>query len=149
MNRDASSFDVRSQVFFMLLSAGIFAYFGFGGSWAHQYTTTTPPVLLPMVVLLKWTLRMGAVGFALAAAISLAGSIFGPLLYAVVGLVTAILFVVVGVWEVTNAQGYYSGVPAILLFIFAAWNGYGSWVGLQATLESCRGIGAASQGNVD
>ena len=77
--------DTKAQVFFMLISGGIFAYFGFGSSWAHQYTNTTPPVLLPMVVLLEWSLKGGAIAFGISAVISLTGSIFGPLLYAVVG----------------------------------------------------------------
>jgi hypothetical protein len=134
MSQPTVASEPRSQVFFMLISAGIFAYFGFGGSWAHQLTNTSPPVLLPMVVVLKWTLRGGAIAFAIATVLSLLGSAIGPLLYAAAGLLTAALFVVVGIWEMTNPQGYYSGVPAILLFIFAAWNGYGSWVGLQGAL---------------
>ena len=128
--------DMRSQVFFMFLSAGIFAYFGFATSWVHQYTNTNPPVLLPMVMVLKWTLRIGAIGMAIAAVLSLIGTVLGPILYAVVGLLSAIAFVVVGVWEMTNSQGYYSGVPAIILFIFAAWNGYNSWIGLQEAMAS-------------
>src|SRR5262245_16625951 len=101
MNSRSISSDARSQVFFMLVSAGIFAYFGYGSSWPHQYTTTTPPVLVPMVVVLKWTLRAGAIAFGASAALALAGSILGPLLYSVVGLLTAVLFVVVGIWEMT------------------------------------------------
>ena len=128
--------DAKSQVFFMLISGGIFAYFGFATPWAHQYTTTTPPVLLPMVVLLKWSLRGGAIAFGISALISLTGSAFGPLLYVVVGLITAAIFAVVAVWEWTNPNGYFSGVPAILLIIFAAWNGYGSLSGLREILTS-------------
>ena len=126
--------DTRSQVFFMLISGGIFAYFGFANSWAHQYTTTTPPVLLPMVVLLEWSLKGGAIAFGVSALISMAGSILGPLLYAVVGLITAIIFAIVAVWEWTNPNGYYSGVPAILLIIFAVWNGFGSYSGLREVI---------------
>ncbi|MHC5023754.1 MAG: hypothetical protein ACYTGG_07570 [Planctomycetota bacterium] len=141
---DNAAADVRSQVFFMLISAGIFAYFGFVTSWAHQYTATTPPVLLPMVVLLKWTLRVGAVAFGVAALLSMTGSIVGPLVYALTGIVTAAAFVVVAVWEWTNPQGYFSGVPAVLLVIFAAWNGYGSWSGLQE-IRTWRRIRAAAR----
>jgi hypothetical protein len=132
------SADIRSQVFFMLISAGIFAYFGFGSSWAHQLTNTNPPKLLLMVVLLKWSLRLGAIAFGTAALLSLAGWLAGPLLYAVAGLVTSVLFVVVAVWERTNPQGYFSGVPALLLLVFAAWNGYGAWNGLTSVLAMRR-----------
>jgi len=137
MNRNAG-IDTRSQIFFMLISGGIFAYFGFASTWAHQYTTTTPPQLLPMVVLLKWALRGGAIAFGVSALIALTGSLLGPLLYAVVGLITAVIFAVVAVWEWTNPQGYYSGVPAILLIIFALWNGFGSYSSLREILSARR-----------
>lgn len=133
---DGTRGNAKGQVFFMLISGGIFAYFGFGSSWAHQYTTTTPPVLLPMVVLLKWSLRSSAIAYGVSALISLTGSMLGPLLYAVVGLITAIVFALVAAWEWTNPNGYYSGVPAILLVIFAAWNGYGSFSGLREIFAS-------------
>ena len=128
----------RTQVFFMLLSAAVFAYFGFAMSWAHQYTgpgSPTPNVLIPMVAVLKWTLRAAAVGFGVAALVAMAQPRIGSLLYSVTGLVTAIAFLVVAIWEWTNPQGYFSGVPAILLLIFAAWNGYGSWAGLREAME--------------
>ncbi len=64
----------------------------------------------------------------------MAGSILGPLLYAVVGLITAIIFAIVAVWEWTNPNGYFSGVPAILLIIFAVWNGFGSYSGLREVI---------------
>jgi len=130
MNRSENGTNATT-IFFMFISAGVFAYFGFAGSWAHQYTTTNPPELLTMVVLLKWTLRAGAIAFGVAAVLSMLRSGAGPLLYCVVGLITAVLFVVVGIWEMTNPQGYFSGIPAILLFLFAAWNGFGSWTELQ------------------
>ena len=130
--------DTKSQVFFMLISGGIFAYFGFGSSWAHQYTTTTPPVLIPMIVLLEWSLKGGAIAFGISALISFTGSVFGPLLYAIVGLITAVIFAVVAVWEWTNPNGYFSGVPAILLIIFAVWNGFGSYSSLRDILKARR-----------
>jgi hypothetical protein len=122
----------RTDVFFMVISALLFAWFGFGSSWAHQYTTTQPPQLLLMVVVLKWTLRGGAIAFGLSVILALTGSILGELLYAIAGLATAVLFAIVAIWEWTNPQGYYSGVPAFLLIIFAVWNGYGSWISLRA-----------------
>jgi hypothetical protein len=126
--------EARSQVLFMLISAGLFAYFGFAGSWAHQYTAPNAPnpnALVPMVAVLKWTLRAGAIAFGFAAILSLSGLAAGSLLYFVTGLITAVLFGIVAIWEWTNPQGYYSGVPAILLIVFAVWNGYGSWMGLK------------------
>jgi hypothetical protein len=128
---------IRSETIYMVISALLFAYFGFGGSWAHQNTmatTTQPSHVLGMVVMLKWTLRAGAITFGVAALLSTLGSTLGPLLYALGGLVTAVLFGIVAIWEWTNPQGYYSGVPAILLIIFALWNGFGSWASLREML---------------
>jgi hypothetical protein len=134
----------RSQVPFMLLSAGIFAYFGFATSWAHQYTSPSSPqpnALLPMVVLLKWTLRGAAIAFGASALLSFITPFIGAVIFSLVGIIAAVLFVVVGIWEMSNPNGYFSGVPAILLFIFAVWNGYGSWMGLRETLNSRRSAG--------
>jgi hypothetical protein len=130
--------DSRSEILFMLISAGLFAYFGWGVSWVHKYTTTQPPQLLPMVVLLQWTMRGGAIAFGLAALISMLGSSIGSFVYAGAGLATAVIFLIVAIWEWTNPQGYYSGVPAILLLVFAVWNGYGSWSSLREALASMR-----------
>jgi hypothetical protein len=118
----------------MFISAILFGYFGFFGNWTHQMTSanaTPPNALIPMVVLLKWTLRVGACCFALSGGLALVGSLLGPLVNCLVGLVTAGIFVIVAVWEWTNPQGYFSGVPPILLMIFALWNGHGSWLGLK------------------
>lgn len=128
----------RTDVFFMVISALLFAWFGFGTGWAHQYTTTQPPQLLVMVVILKWTLRGGAILFGISAILTMMGSLAGEVLYSLAGLATAVLFIVVAVWAWTNPQGYYSGVPAFLLVIFAVWNGYGSWLGLQAVRSAAR-----------
>ena len=128
----------RSDIFFMLISAGIFAYFGFGSSWAHKYTMTQPPQLLPMVSLLEWTLKSGAIAFGASAILAMIGQRLGDLLYAVAGLLTAVIFVVVAIWEWTNPQGYYSGMPALLLVIFALWNGFGSWSSLRELLSGPR-----------
>lgn len=136
MSQKTAASEARSRAFFMFLSAGIFAYFGFGSSWAHEYTTDDPPKLLMMVALLKWTLRCGAIAFGIAATLSAIGSFLGLLIDVVAGLFVAAIFVVVGAWEMTNSQGYFSGVPAIVLFLLAAWNGYGSVVGLREWLAS-------------
>jgi hypothetical protein len=130
----------------MLLSAAIFAYFGFASSWAHQYTTTQPPQLLSMVVVLKWTLRGGAIGFASSAIIAMVRPAAGELVYALISIVTAISFVIVAIWEWTNPQGYHSGVPAVLLVIFAAWNGFGAMSGLMSLrqAEANRSVGSPS-----
>ena len=126
--------EVRSQVLFILISAGLFAWFGFGGSWSHQYTNTQPPQLLPMVVTLKWALRAGAIVFGLSAILSLAGLRAGAVLYALAGVITAALFLIVAIWDWSSP--YYSGIPMILLLIFAIWNGFSSWNGLRIALRA-------------
>jgi hypothetical protein len=138
MSAAESGNNTRSDILFMLISAAAFGYFGFGSSWAHQMTTTNPPVLLTMVVLLKWTLRCGAVVFLAAALLSLVHRTLGSAAYAIAGLVTAGVFAVVAIWEWTNPQGYFSGVPAFLLMLFAVWNGYGSWCGFKDFLSAVR-----------
>lgn len=138
MSHAASANDARSDVFFMLISAAAFGYFGFASSWAHQYTNTNPPVLLPMVVILKWTLRGGAIAFLFAVAVTMAKREVGSLIYSLVGLLTAGSFIIVAIWEWTNSQGYYSGVPPFLLVVFAIWNGYGSWSGIKEMLAAMR-----------
>jgi hypothetical protein len=146
MSTQNTAAEARSQVFFMLISAGLFAYFGFAGSWAHQYTNSSAPnpnALVPMVAVLKWTLRGGAIAFAIAAIACMLGSILGVLLYSIAGIVTAVLFLIVAIWEMTNPQGYFSGVPAILLIVFAIWNGYGSWSGLREAVAMRRASSVA------
>ncbi len=118
----------------MLFSAALFGYFGFMMSWAHQYTTTNPPQLLVMVVILEWAFRGGAIAFLVSGIVAMVRLNIANLVYSVAGLVTAVMFLAVAIWDWTNPQGYYSGVPAILLLIFAAWNGYGSITGLRAVL---------------
>ena len=128
----------RSDIFFMLISAAVFAYFGFGGSWSHKHTTTQPPQLLPMVALLEWTLKAGAVACGLSALLVMLKQHLGDVLYAAAGLVIAVIFAVVAIWEWTNPQGYYSGIPAFLLIIFALWNGFGSWSSMREIMASRR-----------
>ena len=119
---------VRSQGPWMFLAAALFGYFGFFVSWSYR-TTGSPPQTLVMVVLLMWSLRGGCIAFAIAGALALAGAPLALLLYSVAGIVTAIAFVAVAIWDVGSA--YFSGVPPLLLFIFAAWNGYSSVQGLR------------------
>jgi hypothetical protein len=134
-----------TDVFFMIISALLFAWFGFATGWAHQYTNTQPAQLIVMVVVLKWTLRIAAILFGISALLTLIGALAGEVLYSLTGLLTAVLFIVVAIWEWTNPQGYYSGVPAFLLVIFAVWNGYGSLLGLRAIRENARATHAGSE----
>ncbi len=118
----------------MLLSAAIFGYFGFMLAFPELDTKTGS--LIPLVITLKWTLRAAAIGFLLAAVITMANTFAGNLLYALVGIVSAAMFVGIAVWDLGSP--WHSGVPPFLLFVFAAWNGYSSFAGLRA-MRSGRG----------
>ena len=111
----------------MLLSAGIFGYFGF--MLAFPEVDRTTGAMIPLVVTLKWTLRITAVAFALAAFLTMAAPRPGNIVYAAVGLVSALMFLVVAAWDLSSPYG--SGVHWFLLVVFAAWNGFGSWSGLR------------------
>ena len=130
--RDTDRIGGVSGVGGMLFSAAIFGYFGF-----FVLDWSTPgvdgqPVLFRL--LLGWTLRGSAIGFAVAAALTLARPWAGRLLYAVIGLLGAVLLVTVAVMDYRDTQHGMFRFSPILLPLFAAWNGYGSWTGLRALL---------------
>jgi len=120
--------------FMMFISAAIFGYFGFGSSWVHKMTTDDPPQLLIMVAVLEWTLKASAVAFLLAGLITTKRALEGNLLYSAIGVAGSVLFVAVAIWDFTSV--YFSGISPILLLIFAAWNGYGAWTGLQGAMAA-------------
>ena len=59
---------------------------------------------------------------------------FGNLVYALVGIVGAVLFVVVAFMDIADKQHTIMAYAPVILFLFAAWNGYGSWSSLRAIL---------------
>lgn len=120
----------------MVLSALIFGFFGF-----FYVNWNTPgvdgnPVLFR--VLLGWTLKGAAVLFLASAALTLFKPPAGNLLYAVTGVVSAALFVVVAVMDVADSQHTFMPYGWVVLLLFAAWNGYGSWSALRAVLAPPR-----------
>ena len=106
----------------MLFSDALFGYFGFMMSWAHQYTTTNPPQLLVMVVILEWAFRGGAIAFLVSGIVAMVRLNIANLVYSVAGLVTAVMFLAVAIWDWTNPQGYYSGVPAETRCFMRSWS---------------------------
>lgn len=114
----------------MFLSATIFGYFGFMMIFYEVDAETGN--LIPLVVTLKWTLRVSAIAFLICAIVSVAVPFAGSLLYAVVGLCAAFLFAIVGVWDLNSA--YDTGIHPFLLFVFAAWNGFSSYSSLRELL---------------
>lgn len=111
----------------MVLGALIFGYFGFVMGWAHERTLDDE--LLWAVVLLKWSLRIGAILFALSAVLAYARFGVASTIAGVTSLATSIAFLVVAAWDWSMPQ-YSSGVHPLLLILFAAWNGWGGieWI---------------------
>lgn len=116
--------------FVMLFSAAIFGVFGF---YMLKPLNSQGQAILFMV-LLTWTLRISAVLFLLSALVTVARPVFGNLLYSLVGVVGAGLFVVVVIMDVADTKN--QTVHPLLLLLFAAWNGYGSWVSLRSIIGS-------------
>ncbi|MHC4082662.1 MAG: hypothetical protein ACYS15_11095 [Planctomycetota bacterium] len=111
----------------MILSALIFGYFGY-----TLGPTASDGQFVLFMALLTWTLRISAALFVLSAVLTLVLPVVGNLLYALVGVVGAGLFVVVAVMDIADDQ--YRTIHPVLLLIFAVWNGYGSWLALRAIL---------------
>jgi hypothetical protein len=121
----------------MLLSAAIFAYFGFSTTWLHHSVSTGQFLLF--VAILDYTLKATAIAFGVAAAVSITVSpVAGNLIYGVSGLISAILFVVVAILDWLDPQ--HTAMSPVLLLIFAAWNGYSSTIGLMSVLSSRQGV---------
>lgn len=114
----------------MLLSAALFGYFGFAYSWDP---TGVDGQFLPFVVIVEWSLKGGAIGFVIAAVLSFLAAWPAEILYAAVGIITAVGFVVGGTLDLLDDQ--HTVMSPFLLFFFAAWNGYGSIMSLKSLLR--------------
>jgi len=131
---DRDSSDLRADMFFMLVAAGVFAYFGFGTQWLHQSAITGQTLLF--VVILDYTLKGAAIGMGASIALSFVHRDLGRVLYAIVGLASAIAFVAVAILDWLDPQ--HTAMSPILLLVFAAWNGYGSIASLNALFRERR-----------
>ncbi|MCZ6834138.1 MAG: hypothetical protein O7G85_00035 [Planctomycetota bacterium] len=120
---------------YMLFSAALFGYFGFLMGMTPYNTSNQLVMLFASFI---WVLRGVSIGFALSAVLTFANGLIGNLVYSVVGLLSALGFVGLAVWDVLDTQYTLPSMPMIpapmLLLLFAAWNGYGSWQGLRAVL---------------
>ena len=105
----------------MFVSAAIFAYFGFNKPWLY---TGIDGQILPFVVILDWSLKGGAIGFALSGILSMFAQRPGEYLYAVVGIISSLGLVVSGILDLRDTD--HTAMSPMLLFIFAAWNGFSS-----------------------
>lgn len=127
----------RSNIVMMVISAAIFAYFG----WFAQIAWNTPGVTGQVVlfrVMLGWTIRIAAIAFGASALIALVAPVIGNVIFAIVGLLSAILFVVIAIMDLLDPQhGIFAYAP-IILILFALWNGYGSWTSLTEVIADRR-----------
>jgi len=125
MNGEQRSFLPAGPVI-MGLSAALFGYFGF----SMQPRASDGQLVLFMAILM-WTLRASCICFALSAVLCMFAPGVANLLFAVAGVVGAALFLVVAIMDVADTK-YAAAIPPVLLLIFVAWNGYGSWTSLRA-----------------
>ena len=125
-----------STAMMMLLSAAIFAFFGF--FFVNWNTPGVNGQVVLFRVMLGWTLKSTAILFALSAAITFVNPFGGNVLFGVVGVVSAVLFLVVAAMDVFDKQHTTMAYGPIILVLFALWNGYGALGGLREMLASRR-----------
>ncbi len=127
----------------MLFSAAIFGFFGFSRDWSAPFPDGT---VVLFMVLLGWTLKISAALFLVSGVGSFVKPIAGHLLYALTGVVSAGLFVVVVVMDVTDTDHMIMPYSWVVLLLFAGWNGYGSWLSLRSILGSREHAGVVPGG---
>ena len=128
----------------MLFSAAIFGFFGF--FYVDWNSLGVDGQVVLFRVLLGWTLKISACLFLLAGVLAFAKPVMGNLLYALTGVASAGLFVVVAVMDVTDDRHGFMPYGPIVLLVFAAWNGYGSWSALRSILGSREHAGIVPSG---
>ncbi|MHC4948983.1 MAG: hypothetical protein ACYTG1_12100 [Planctomycetota bacterium] len=115
----------------MFFSAAVFGLFGF-----YMFSGNQSQLLFDLVV---WSLRGGAIGFAVAGVLALLRVPMAEAFYLLVSAVTAVLFAVTGIGHLVDpAVGNFNG---LLLLLFAAWNGWGTWEGIRAMRAAPPGAG--------
>ena len=115
----------------MFISAALFGYFGFGVGWDH---TGMDGQFLPFVAIIEWSLKGGAIGFGLAGLLCFVAGRPAEFVYAVVGLLTAFGFVLGATLDILDTQ--HTAMSPLLLFIFAGFNGWSSFVALRHLLAT-------------
>src|SRR5688572_15420759 len=84
----------------MLFSAAVFGFFGFMMAFPEIDVQTGKTI--PLVITLKWTLRAAAIAFFAAAIISMVAMTSGNLLFSFVGLCSAVMFLVIAIWDLNS-----------------------------------------------
>ncbi len=118
----------------ILLSAAMFGFFGFFyQDWDKPFPDGQ---VVLFMVLLGWTLKISALVFLAAGLLAFVSPVAGNLLYALAGVGSAGLFVVVAVMDLTDATHMIMPYGPAVLVLFAAWNGFGSWSALRSIIGS-------------
>jgi len=121
----------------MLFSAVIFGFFGFFTiNWSTPGLNGQPVLFRE---LLGWTLRVASIMFAVSAVLTLVKPVFGNLVAAMTGVVSAVLFLVVVAMDLADPQHGLFSYSTFILPVFAAWNGYGSAIALLAVHREMSG----------
>lgn len=126
----------------MLLSAAIFAFFGF--FYVNWSTPGVDGQVVLFRMLLGWTLKITAIMFAISAVLTFISSFIGNVLYGVIGVLSAVLFLVVAGMDVLDKQHTTMAYGPIILVLFALWNGFGAVTGLKEIMAS-----QAAEGRTD
>ena len=118
----------------ILLSAAMFGFLGFFYvDWNKPFPDGQ---VVLFMVLLGWTLKISALVFLAAGILAFLSPIAGHLLYALAGVGSAGLFVVVAVMDLTDPAHMIMPYAPAMLLLFAAWNGFGSWSALRSIIGS-------------
>jgi len=123
----------------MLLSAAIFGYIGFASAFS---TTGVNGQYLLFVDVFQWTLKGSAVAFVVCGLLTLAQPLAGNLLYGVFGLLSAAGLALAGLMDFLDKQ--HMVMNQVLIWLFVAWNGYGSWSSLRDVLAMRRARGESA-----
>lgn len=113
----ADKADIRRDAVLMFFSAAIFGFFGFG------YFTGPGSYPVALYELMVWSLRGGAIGYALAGLLALAGLPVSRPLYAIVGGLTALIFIVIGIWHFLVPT--LPNLTGVIFLFFGLFNGSG------------------------
>ncbi len=114
---------MKGSLFWMLLAAALFGYFGWAVTTPNVMTPGGQPAWAALPATLHWTLRGASIGYGAAFLLTIVAPRPGMFLYGGTGFATAALMLVCAAWDfIDNQIGLL--IPPFLLLIFAVWNGY-------------------------
>ncbi|MEM7228289.1 MAG: hypothetical protein AAF432_05660 [Planctomycetota bacterium] len=126
--------DSGYDMFFMIVSAVLFAYFGF---YLNLQTTNSSGQTVPLWVYFAWLMRGACIGFVIAIVLKFIAGALGDLVYFIMGILCGVGLLVLGIWDVRDTT-YIAPLVPFWAFVFAAWNLWGSVAGLRAIMARRR-----------